>query len=65
MNGINVKYDDVIELMEYVGPRYNYGNWIRLVQYMPSTRRYVVSTNYIELEETNKKKGETIFTYEG
>jgi hypothetical protein len=28
MDGIKVKYGGVIELMEYVGPCYNYGVWI-------------------------------------
>jgi hypothetical protein len=36
MDGIKVKYGGVIELMEYVEPCYNYGDWMRLAQYMQS-----------------------------
>jgi hypothetical protein len=31
MNGIKVKYGGLVELMEYVEPCYNYGDWLRLV----------------------------------
>jgi hypothetical protein len=31
MDGINVKYGGLVELMEYVGPCYNYGDWLMLV----------------------------------
>ena len=33
MDGIKVGYDRCTELMEYVGPSYNYSDWMRLVQY--------------------------------
>jgi hypothetical protein len=36
MDGIKVKYGGVTELMEYVEPCYNYGDWMRLAQYMQS-----------------------------
>ena len=32
MDGIKVNYKKVIELMEYVGPYYNYNNWMQIVQ---------------------------------
>jgi hypothetical protein len=31
MDGIKVKDGGLVELMEYVGPCYNYGDWLRLV----------------------------------
>jgi hypothetical protein len=34
MDGIIVKYNIVIELMDYVGMCYNYNDWMQLVQYM-------------------------------
>jgi hypothetical protein len=33
MDGIKVKDGGLVELMEYVGPCYNYGDWLRLVRY--------------------------------
>ena len=36
MDGIKVFYGGIIELMEYVGPCYNYRDWMKLVQYMQS-----------------------------
>ena len=33
MDGINVGYGKCTELMEYVGPSYNYSDWMCLVQY--------------------------------
>ena len=33
-------YGRSTELMEYVGPCYNYNDWMRLVQYTRSMRRY-------------------------
>ena len=47
MDNIKVKYGGLVELFEYVGPCYTYGVWLRLVQYMPSMRRYALTTNYI------------------
>ena len=32
MDGIKVRYGRCTELMEYVGPSYNYSDWMRLVQ---------------------------------
>jgi hypothetical protein len=34
MDGIIVKYNTVTELMDYVGPCYNYNDWMWLVWYM-------------------------------
>ena len=31
MDGIKVKYGGLVELMDYVEPCYNYGDWLRLV----------------------------------
>jgi hypothetical protein len=61
MDGIIVKYNIVTELMDYVGPCYNYNNWMRLVRYMRSMRRYAVTTNYIQLINKDKNKGATIY----
>jgi hypothetical protein len=36
MDGIIVKYNIVTELMDYVGPCYNYNDWMQLVWYMRS-----------------------------
>ena len=33
MDNIKVRYGRCIELMEYVGPCYNYSDWMRLVEY--------------------------------
>jgi len=56
MDEIKVKYNGLVELFEYVGPCYNYGVWLRLVQYMPSMRRYALAANYIQLKDNNKNK---------
>ena len=61
MDGIKVGYGTVTELMEYVRPLYRYNNWLMLVQYTQSIRRYGVATNYIQLAEHNKNKGETMY----
>ena len=61
MDGIKVDYGTVTELMEYVGPLYRYNNWLILVQYTQSMRRFGVATNYIQLAEHNKKKGATMY----
>ena len=48
MDGIKVGYGTITELMEYVGPLYRYNNWLILVQYTQSMRRYdEVASNYI------------------
>ena len=49
MDDIRVGYSRCIELMEYVGPCYNYSDWMHLVQYTRSMRRYGLSSNYIQL----------------
>ena len=61
MDGIKVKYGGLVELFEYVGPCYTYGVWLRLVQYMPSMRRYSLAANYIQLKDNNRHKGETMY----
>ena len=33
MDGLKVGYGRCTELMEYVGPYYNYSDWMHLVQY--------------------------------
>jgi hypothetical protein len=61
MDGIIVKYNTVTELMDYVGPCYNYNDWMRLVRYMRSMRRYALAANYIQLINKDKNKGATIY----
>jgi hypothetical protein len=56
MDGIKVGYDRCTELMEYVGPCYNYKDWMRLVQYTGNMRRYGLSANYLELKNNNQSK---------
>ena len=63
IDGIKVGYGTVTELMEYVGPLYRYNNWLILVQYTRSMRRYRVIANYIQQEEHNKNKGATMYMY--
>ena len=47
--------------MEYVGPSYNYSDWMRLVQYTWSMRRYGLSTNYIQMKDKAQNKGATLY----
>ena len=61
MYNIKVKYGRLVELLEYVGPCYTYGVWLRLVQYMPSMQRYALAANYIQLKDNNKNKGATMY----
>jgi hypothetical protein len=61
MDGIIVKYNTVTELMDYVGPCYNYNDWMQLVQYMRSMRRYELAANYIQLINKDKNKGANIY----
>jgi hypothetical protein len=61
MDGIIVKYNTVTELMDYVGLCYNYNDWMWLVRYMQSMRRYALVANYIELINNDKNKGATIY----
>ena len=61
MDGIKVGYDRCTELMEYVGPCYNYKDWMRLVQYTRSMRRYRLSANYLEFKNNNQSKGVSMY----
>jgi len=61
MDGIKVCYDGLTELMEYVGPCYIYKDWIRIVQYTKSMRRYGLAANYIQLKNNDQNKGATIY----
>ena len=61
MDGIKVGYDRCTKLMEYVGPSYNYCDWMCLVQYTQSMRRYGLSVNYIQLKDKAQNKGETLY----
>jgi hypothetical protein len=61
MDGIIVKYNTVTELMDYVRPCYNYNDWMWLVWYMRSMRRYALTANYIQLINKDKNKGVTIY----
>ena len=61
MDHIMVKYGTETELMEYVGPRYKYNDWLLLVQYKHSLQRYVVATNYLQLLDNNRNKGATMY----
>jgi hypothetical protein len=56
MDGIKVKYGGLVDLIEYVGPCYNYGGWLRLVIYIPSMRRYAIAANYIQLKDNDHNK---------
>ena len=47
--------------MEYVGPYYIYSDWMRLVQYTRSIRRYGFPTNYIKLKDEAQNKGEMLY----
>jgi hypothetical protein len=61
MDGIIVKYNIVIELMDYVRPCYNYNDWMRLVRYMRSMWRYALTANYIQLINNDKNKRVNIY----
>ena len=47
--------------MDYVGPCYDYNDWMWLVQYMQSMRRYALIANYIQLINNKKNKGKAIY----
>ena len=64
MDGIKVGYGRCIELMEYVGPCYNYSDWMRLVQYTQSMCRYGLLVNYIQLKDKAQNKGATMYINE-
>ena len=64
-DGIKVSYGTITELMEYFKPLYRYNNWLILVQYTRSMRRYGVAANYIQLAEHNKKqRGDYVYWWE-
>ena len=42
--------------MEYVGPCYNYNNWMQIVQYKKIMHRYALSPNYIQCKENDQSK---------
>ena len=52
-----MKYGGLVELMAYLEPCYNYGDWLMMVQYMPSMWRHAVIANYIQLQYNNQNKG--------
>ena len=61
MDDIKVGNGRCTELMEYVGPYYNYSDWMRLVQYTRSMHRYGLSANYIQLKDKARNKGATLY----
>jgi hypothetical protein len=63
MDGIKVFDDEITELMEYVGPCYNYKDWMNLVQYMRGMRIYRVAANYIQLRDNDRNKGGSMFFF--
>lgn len=62
LDNITVSYSGLIELMEYVTPCYNYGDWMWLVQYMSCMWGCGLSANYIQLRDKDKNKGASIYT---
>ena len=54
MDDIKVGYSRCTELMEYVGPCYNYSDWMRLV-------RYGLLENYIQLKDKVQNKGAMMY----
>ena len=61
MDGIKIGYDRCTESMEYVGPSYNYNDWMCLVQYTWSMCRYGLSANYIQLKDKDQNKGSKLY----
>ena len=61
MDGIKVGYDRCTKLMEYVGHYYNYNDWMHLVQYQRSMRRYELSANYLQLKGKDQNKGAMLY----
>ena len=47
--------------MEYLGPSYNYNDWMRLVQYTWSMHRYGLSANYLQLKDKDQNKGVMVY----
>ena len=62
MDGIMVGYERCTELMEYVGPYYNYKYWLCLVQYTRSIRKYGLLANYLQIKDKDQNKGATLYT---
>ena len=48
MDGIKVSYNKVVELMEFVGPSYDYSSWMQIVRYKKFMCRYALMENYIQ-----------------
>jgi hypothetical protein len=63
MDGVNVPYNNEVELMEYVGPTYKYKYWIWLAKYLLSMWRYGICENYNQMKETNQNKGQYMYIY--
>ena len=61
MDGIKVSYKKVSELMEYVGPCYDYKSWMHIVQYKKSMHRYALLENYIQQKDNNQSKSVAIY----
>ena len=61
MDNIKVGYGRCTQLMEYVGPSYNYNDWMRLVQYTQSMRRYGLLANYLQLKDKSQNKGAMLY----
>lgn len=61
MDGIKVCYNKVVELMEFVRPCYNYNNWMQIVRYKKSMRRYALSTNYIQQKDNDQSKRVAVY----
>jgi hypothetical protein len=61
MDGITVKYNTVTELMDYVGPCYDYSDWMWLVPVHAKYAEICTPANYIQLINNDKNKGETIY----
>jgi hypothetical protein len=61
MDGIKVFDGRINELMEYVGPCYNYRYWMKLVQYTRGMRIYGVAANYIQLIDNDRNKGGSMY----
>ena len=56
-----MSYNKVFELMEYVGPCYDYKSWMHIVRYKKSMRRYALFANYIQQQDNNQSKSVAIY----
>ena len=61
MDGVKVCYGGLPILMEYAKPCYIYNDWVCLVQYTKSMRRYGVASNYIQCKDNVQNKGATMY----